>query len=69
MERVEKLMNKHDIVEETIKILCSIELPMAFAGAIQSIQGSIQNLRIVDQMMTAEEKARQEGNNENADSK
>ena len=54
----ERVMSKQEVVEETIKILGSIELPMVMSDAISSIQGSIRNLRIVNQMMKAEEDMR-----------
>ena len=63
-----RVMSKQEVVEETIKILGSIELPMVMFGAISSIQGSIRNLRIVNQMIKAEEQAaNQEVEDEHAD--
>jgi hypothetical protein len=64
----ERVMSKQEVVEETIKILGSIELPMIMSSAISSIQGSIRNLRIVNQMMKAEEEmGRTKDENHNAE--
>ena len=54
---MERVMSKKDIIEETIKILGALELPMYLVTQINAIHGSLRNLKIVTQMMEAEEKA------------
>ena len=58
----ERLMSKEQIIEETIKVLGSIELPMIHIKAIESIHGSIKNLSIVLQMMKSENEVEQNAN-------
>ena len=56
---MERVMNKKDILIETIKILGAVELPMICANAINSIQASIKNLDIAIQLIDAEEKPKE----------
>ena len=52
-----QVMSKEQVIEETIKLLSFIELPMVHQKPINSIQGSIRNLTIVLEMMKAEKEA------------
>lgn len=58
---MERVLSKKDIIEETIKILGALELPMYLVTQINAIHGSLRNLKIVTQMMEAEEKAAKQG--------
>ena len=58
---MERVMSKKEVVEETIKILGMVELPMCHVAAINAIHGSLRNLKIVVQMMEAEEQAAKQG--------
>ena len=58
---MERVMSKKEVLEETIKIFSMIELPMVQVAAINAIQGGLRNLRIVMQMMEAEEQANKQG--------
>ena len=58
---MERVMSKKDIIDETIKILGALELPMYFVTQINAIHGSLRNLKIVTQMMEAEEQAAKQG--------
>lgn len=62
---MERVMNKKDILIETIKILGAVELPMICANAINSIQASIKNLDIAIQLIDAEEKPIKKESEEN----
>ena len=64
---MERVMNKKEVVEETVKLLGSIELPVCMAKAISTIQGGIRNLNIVLAMLAEEEKAREVSEDGNAD--
>lgn len=64
---MERVMTKKEVVEETAKLLGSIELPVCMAKAINAIQGGIRNLNIVLAMLAEEEKARGGAENVNAD--
>ena len=64
---MERVMNKKEIIEETINILGMIELPVCQAQAITAIQGSMKNLGIVLNMIEAEENAERDEENGNAD--
>ena len=63
-----RVMSKEQVIEETIKLLSFIELPMVHQKPINAIQGSIHNLNIVLEMMKAENSAdHQEVKDEHAD--
>ena len=65
---MERLMSKKEIIEETVKIFGTVELPMYMVNAINAIHGGLRNLKVVLQMMEAEEQAaKQEVENEHAD--
>lgn len=65
-----RIMNTRQILEETTKLLGTIELPVIQQKAIAAIFGSIRNIQIVLRMMEDEENAeRQETENGNADVK
>ena len=65
---MERVMSKKEIIEETVKIFGTVELPMYMFNAINAIHGGLRNLKIVLQMMEAEEQAaKQEVENEHAD--
>ena len=67
---MERVMSKKEVVEETMKLLGSIELPVCMATAINTIQSGIRNLNIVVAMLAEEEKAREgaaEDGNANAE--
>ena len=53
---MERVMNTQQILEETVKILGMIELPVIQQDAISAIYGSIRNIQIVLKMMEDEEK-------------
>ena len=53
---MERVMNTQKILEETVKILGMIELPVIQQDAISAIYGSIRNIQIVLKMMEDEEK-------------
>lgn len=52
---VGKMMNKKEVIEETIKLLGNIQLPVSFKPQIDAIQGGIRNLVIVVKMIDKEE--------------
>lgn len=63
-----RIMNTQQILNETMKILGTIELPVINQKAISAIIGCIQNIQIVLRMMEDEKNAeRQEMRNGNAD--
>lgn len=63
-----RIMNTQQILEETTKLLGTIELPVIQQKAISAIFGSIRNIQIVLRMMEDEKNAeRQESENGNAD--
>ena len=64
-----RVLSKEQVIQETIKILSFIELPMILKTQINSIQGSIHNLEMVLEAMNEEKKADQEVKDEHADAK
>lgn len=62
-----RVLSKEQVIQETIKILSFIELPMVQKTAINSIQRSIHNLQMVFEAMNEEKKAAQEVEDEHAD--
>ena len=62
---VGKMMNKKEVVEETIKLLGNIQLPVSFKQQIDAIQGGIRNLVIVVKMIDKEEE--ENGKDDSAD--
>ena len=64
-----RVMSKEQVIQETIKILSFIELPMVHKTAINSIQGSIHNLQMVLEAMNEEKNADQEVKDEHTDAK
>ena len=60
---MEKLLDKKQVVEETIKILSGIELPMVHWPALLAIHGAIDNLGVVVAMIEKEEEIRREKKN------
>ena len=62
-----RVLSKEQVIEETVKILSFIELPMAFKTQINAIQSGIHNLQIVLEAMNEEKKADQEVEDEHAD--
>lgn len=64
---MERVMNTKQVIEETVKVIGSIELPVFMAQQISAIQGGIQNLHMVLVMLAEEEKARKGAEDGNAD--
>lgn len=64
---MERVMSKKEVVEETVKLLGSIELPVCMETAFNTIRGGIRNLNIVIAMLAEEEKARGDAEDGNAD--
>jgi hypothetical protein len=62
-----RVLSKEQVIQETIKILSFIELPMVHKNAINSIQRSIHNLQMVFEAMNEEKKAAEEVEDEHAD--
>lgn len=56
----ERTMNKKQIIEETVKIIGSIEVPVALNNIGVILNGCFNNLKIVLQMMKAEEEAKKD---------
>lgn len=63
---MERVLNTKQVIEETVKVLCGIELPVCMAQAISAIQGGVHNLQMVLAMMAEEEKARKGADDGNA---
>ncbi len=63
---MERVLNTKQVIEETIKVLGGIELPVCMARAISAIQGGVRNLQMVLAMMAEEEKARKGAEDGNA---
>ena len=55
----ERTMDKRQIVEETMKIIGNIEIPVALNNIGVILNGCFNNLKIVLQMMEVEKKANQ----------
>lgn len=53
---MERVMSKTEVLEKTIEVLGTIELPVYQASLIATIQGAIKNLSVVLQMIDEEEK-------------
>lgn len=64
---MEKLLDKKEVVQETIKILNGIELPVIHWSALLAIRGAIENLGVVVAMIDKEEEIRKEKKNGKAD--
>ena len=64
---MERVMNTQQILEETVKILSMIELPVIQQDAISAVYGSIRNLQIVLKMMEDEKKAVENHGNADAE--
>ena len=64
---MERVLNTKQVIEETVKVLCGIELPVCMEQAISAIQGGIHNLNIVLVMLAEEEKAQKGAEDGNAD--
>lgn len=62
---VGKMMNKKEVLEETIKLLGNIQLPVSFKPQIDAIQGGIRNLVIAVKMIDKEEE--ENGKDDSAD--
>lgn len=60
---MEKLLDKREVVEETIKILSGIELPVIHWPALLAIHGAVDNLGVVVAMIDKEEEIRREKKN------
>lgn len=57
---MERVMSKTEVLEKTIEVLGTIELPVYQASLIATIQGAIKNLSVVLQMIDEEEKNKKE---------
>lgn len=57
-------LNKEQIIEETMKIIGSIEIPVALNKIGIMLNGCLNNLKIVLQMMEAEKQAQEEQKDE-----
>lgn len=57
---MERVMSKTEVLEKTIEVLGTIELPVYQASLIATIQGAIKNLSVVLQMIDEEEKTKKE---------
>ena len=66
---MERVLSTKQVIEETVKVLGGIELPVCMAQAISAIQGGVHNLQMVLAMMAEEEKARKGAEDGNADAK
>lgn len=66
---MERVLSTKQVIEETVKLLCGVELPVCMAKAISAIQGGVHNLQMVLAMMAEEEKARKGAEDGNADAK
>lgn len=64
---MERVMSKKEVIEETVKLLGSIELPVCMETAFNTIRGGMRNLNIVIAMLAEEEKAQGDAEDGNAD--